>query len=310
MMKNLLSRFFRRRKDEDNLMIAYPKLDEPLTFGQVTERSMAGWIAYQLAGHLNENKMRRDNYFLSPFINKSYYPEDSQTKKIRLLSHSASRWIREDLFIDAEIEKLDLDPALGKALRRIIREIQSEKSNQEQTDVDHKSIWKVYRDVIYSASQGRFLLVEKQDLFQYKSGILLCESDIKKRSDIPLTRDLATTVFEQLRLKPSKVMRYKLMVSEAVTNVLKHAEYGKLFIYKDELTGTLRIVVEDIGKGFPLHVLPQTTLMAGFSTKNSLGQGFNLMLKMADQLVLETSNEGSTLIIILKEESENVENSI
>lgn len=287
------------------------QLERLTSFEDMKKRTITGWIAYQIGKNLSLNETQNDHLFLNSFIQKSSQNlNDPESETIMQLAQFAAGWIHNDSLIEEEIKQLNLSPVYINVLSRVIREVQSEKKFQEKAQSESKAIWNVYRDVIYSASQGQFLLVEKPDLLRYRSGKLLCEAEIKKREDIPLARNAATEVFEQVNLKPSKLMSYKLIVSEAVTNVLKHAEYGKLFIYHDELSSTLRVIIEDTGKGFPLKILPQTTLMAGYSTKKSMGQGFNLMLKMADQLVLETSTSGSTLILILKGESENVESKL
>ena len=64
----------------------------------------------------------------------------------------------------------------------------------------------------------------------------------------------------------------------------------------------MNIIIEDTGSGFPLKTLPYTTLMAGYSTKKSLGQGFTLMMKLATQVLLKTSSSGSTIVLIFEEE--------
>ncbi|MFB5087018.1 ATP-binding protein [Psychrobacillus sp. PGGUH221] len=312
-MKNSISKFLRKvpKPNDSSLQTVYPKLEEFSSFENVKKSTITGWIAYQMAKNLSVNEEQIDLFFLKPFIQKDYQEHiEPEAETILQLAQSATLWIQNDSLIEEEIKQLNLSPAYTKVLSRVIREVQTEKDLQEKAYSESKEIWNVYRDVIYSASQGHFLLVEKTDLIRYKSGKLLCEAEIKQREDIPLARNAATEVFERVNLKPSKMMSYKLIVSEAVTNVLKHAEYGKLLIYQDEITSTLRVIIEDTGKGFPLKILPQTTLMAGYSTKKSMGQGFNLMLKMADQLVLETSTSGSTLILILKGENENVENKL
>ncbi|MFX3673198.1 MAG: ATP-binding protein [Paenisporosarcina sp.] len=311
-MKNSFSKFLQKvTKDNDTSpLVVYPRLDELTSFENAKQRNITGWIAYQMAKNLSLNETETDFLFLKPFSQKGLEESDNHESKIILqLAQSASEWIQKNSCVEEEIKQLNLSPSYTKVLTSAVREVQSEE-NHENANSESKAIWNVYRDVIYAASQGHFLLVEKPDLIRYKQGKLLCEADIKVRGDIPLARNAASEVFEQVNLIPSKLMSYKLIVSEAVTNILKHADYGKMFIYQDELTGTLRIIIEDSGNGFPLKILPQTTLMAGYSTKKSMGQGFNLMLKMADQLVLETSTSGSTLILILEGGKENVENNL
>nr|WP_245247298.1 MULTISPECIES: ATP-binding protein [unclassified Paenibacillus] len=158
-------------------------------------------------------------------------------------------------------------------------------------------IWQVYRDVIFAATQRKFLLIRKTEVDEYKQGSLLCRVSITERSDIPKARDLAKQNLLELGFSQSVVMSQILVISEAITNILKHAKEGIMFIVATDTE--IHVLVEDKGSGFPLKLLPNTTLMAGYSTKKSLGQGFTLMMKMTDQVLLSTvPDEGSTLILV------------
>ena len=299
-------------KESSSTQVAVlPKLEDLSSFASVKQRTLTGWIAYQMARYLDLSEKQTDFLFLKPFTHTGIQIEsDQESNTILQLSQTAFGWLQRNSCVEEEIKQLNLSPSYSTVLSRVVREVQTEEFIQEKTESETKAIWNVYRDVIYAASQGHFLLIEKPEVAKYKSGNLLCEADIQERGDIPIARNAASEVFEKIKLTPSKMMSYKLIVSEAVTNVLKHAEFGRLLIYQDEKTKAIRVIIEDTGKGFPLKILPQTTLMAGFSTKKSLGQGFNLMLKMANQIVLETSSSGSTLILILEGEIEDEEDKL
>jgi anti-sigma regulatory factor (Ser/Thr protein kinase) len=157
----------------------------------------------------------------------------------------------------------------------------------------------VYRDVIYAATQKKFLLIRAGDVDAYKRGNVICEAGIKERSDIPKAREAAKLSLLDNGVPAAAVMAHLLVISEAVTNILKHAKDGKLTIVKTATS--LHVLAEDTGSGFPLKLLPYTTLMAGYSTKKSLGQGFTLMMKMADQVLLSTSSSGSAVILVFHE---------
>jgi anti-sigma regulatory factor (Ser/Thr protein kinase) len=92
-------------------------------------------------------------------------------------------------------------------------------------------------------------------------------------------------------------MSWILVLSEAITNTIKHAELGKMTLVESVEEEEIRFVIEDNGPGFPLKDLPKNTLLAGCSTKKSMGQGFTLMMKIAKQVILYTSPRGSTIIL-------------
>ncbi|MFC4404152.1 ATP-binding protein [Gracilibacillus xinjiangensis] len=157
--------------------------------------------------------------------------------------------------------------------------------------------WNVYRDAISSATQGKFRLISYDQIETYCQGKHLCDMRINSKEDIPLARYAANQAFEKTGIRTPILMNYQLIISEAVTNVIKHANKGKMSIYYKP--NEFRIVIQDKGPGFPLEILSQITTQTGFSTKESLGHGFTVMMKMSKQLLLKTSSNGSTLIIIL-----------
>ncbi|WP_102345140.1 ATP-binding protein [Bacillus sp. Marseille-P3661] len=299
-MKRLFSKFFEEPNKNDELIpaITLPQLAELNSFKEVQKRALIGWIVYRMAEVSELNSEQRNALFYQAFTITSF--EDIMDETTRNLFHVASlavEWLQSNALIEEEMKGLNLSKLHNDALSRVLSEVHSETIlNRNEID-ESKKVWEVYRDVIYAATQGGFLLIEKDKVEHYMQGELLCETLIQERADIPKARNLAKSAFEVAGLKVSKMMSYNLIVSEAVTNILKHAEHGKMFIYKDQ--DVFRVIVEDKGPGFSLKLLPKTTLMAGFSTKESLGQGFTLMMKIVNQVVLETSSNGSTLILIL-----------
>ncbi|ERN54642.1 ATP-binding protein [Alkalihalophilus marmarensis] len=93
------------------------------------------------------------------------------------------------------------------------------------------------------------------------------------------------------------MMNWLLVISEGITNIIKHAEEGRVTLYRCIEREELYAVIEDKGPGFPLDRLPNMTLFAGYSSKESLGQGFTLMTKMTKRVLLYTSPIGSTIIL-------------
>ncbi|HHW04191.1 MAG TPA: ATP-binding protein [Thermoanaerobacterales bacterium] len=153
----------------------------------------------------------------------------------------------------------------------------------------------LYREVIYSVTQGKLLLVEQKEIELLKTGVYISSHPILTKTDVASCRRQVQEVLESRPL-PSKV-RYNILLgtSEAVTNVLKHATEGQMSLYM--VGDHLRIFVSDNGSGIDLSELPRTTLMAGYSTKHSAGWGFYLLLKVMDRIVLSTSSQGTTIML-------------
>ncbi|MRG85043.1 ATP-binding protein [Salinibacillus xinjiangensis] len=297
-MKRLIPKFLHHKKEEQKPSHLLPPIGQLNSFQDLHDRALIGWIVYQLAEVTDMEQEQRETIFYQSFSSQSF--EEIHDETFRYLCQLAKLgvlWLKNNLVIEEEMKALDLPKEYQEHFTRLLSEIHTETIIQSvQKDEDQK-IWEVYRDVIYAATHGSFLLIEIEKVKDYKQGKLLCEVMIQERGDIPKARQFAKDTFAEVGLKSSKIMSYNLIISEAVTNILKHAGQGKMLIYKND--EEFRVVVEDEGPGFPLQILPKTTLMAGFSTKESLGQGFTLMMKMAKQVLLGTSPEGSTLILVL-----------
>lgn len=296
----LFDRFRKEGNSEKQheLLIAPPKLTHLQTYHAVQRRALVGWIVSRCALVLKLDEIDREALFMMAFTSASFDQlENGLVKELLQLADRLVEWIKYNAVIEEEIKTIDPQHLSKEVLTRVFSEIQAEVKFESLSPNRMEDTWEVYRDVIYASTHGSFLLINKEDIKKYQQGELLCSCDVVSREDVPKARSMAKEVFSQNGLLASKVMSYNLIISEAVTNILKHAEYGKMSIY---LSGNqYHVLIEDKGPGFPLKILPKTTLMAGFSTKESLGQGFTLMMKMAKQIVLETSSEGSTLILIL-----------
>ncbi|MBF7084014.1 HD domain-containing protein [Desulfallas sp. Bu1-1] len=156
----------------------------------------------------------------------------------------------------------------------------------------------LYREVIYSVTQGKLLLVEQKEIELLKTGVHISSHPILAKTDVANCRRQVQEVLESRPLPPK--VRYNILLgtSEAVTNVLKHATEGQMSLYM--VGDLLRIFVSDNGSGIDLSELPRTTLMAGYSTKHSVGWGFSLLLKTMDRIVLSTGPRGTTIVLEIK----------
>ncbi|MFD1737883.1 HD domain-containing phosphohydrolase [Bacillus salitolerans] len=167
-----------------------------------------------------------------------------------------------------------------------IFEFEKQKNEQVQT---------LYRDVIFSVTKGKMELIDMKELNNIVQKQSIGSLPIEKKGDVPLSRQLVQEILTQLNV-PSKVaFQILLCTSEVVTNVIKHATSGSIHLFYEN--GTLKIVVQDKGSGIDLSELPKSTLLAGYSTKVSLGQGFNLLMKMMDKVKLYTSPKGTTVVM-------------
>jgi anti-sigma regulatory factor (Ser/Thr protein kinase) len=265
-----------------------------------------GFLGKKLSQYLGSNKDEGD-YLFYLSLSKSFFTnpnKENRSEFILYLSELMLKWSEQKLDVPYQIKNLDVKPDIQNAMLKAydiykndLFSIPNTAEEQQLTVSYNDVIWEVYRDVIFAATQEKFLLITEEEVNKYKEGIVLCEGRIKDRSDIPNCRNLAKEKLELEGFNNSTIMSWLLALSEAITNVIKHAEEGKMTIIKDEKNHEIRFVIEDKGSGFALKDLPKKTLLAGYSTKKSLGQGFTLMMKMAKRVLLFTSSKGSVLIL-------------
>jgi anti-sigma regulatory factor (Ser/Thr protein kinase) len=287
-----------------------PGLPPPVTTESIRDhqmRALIGWIASRIGQKLHmDNKQAGNLIYLSLSQDTILEDQNDHNQYVLYLSSCLVGWILEEEDVYFKIKEMNLEEKNHTCLLEMYEEVKHDvgrylPKEQPQESVlrsEEDEIWQVYRDVIYAATQRKFQLIRKSEIDRYKEGRILCSASITERPDIPKARDLAKQNLNELGgISPSDIMSHLLVISEAITNVLKHAREGKMTLIASD--SKIHVLVEDKGEGFPLKLLPNTTLMAGYSTKKSLGQGFTLMMKMSELVLLSTvPGEGSTLILV------------
>ncbi|WP_425805198.1 ATP-binding protein [Desulfitobacterium sp. Sab5] len=167
----------------------------------------------------------------------------------------------------------------------------------ERTKQQKEQIFKVYSDVLYSASQGKINLWETDQIAPLnQEGELIGHIMLKRSEDVNNARELTTKILKKHHVEQKRSNHIILCVSEATTNVIKHAFYGHLEIRKLD-NSYLRIFISDSGPGMDLQKLPNFLLLQGFSTKDSMGVGFTLMFKYAEKVYLAPWSHGTILAL-------------
>lgn len=179
----------------------------------------------------------------------------------------------------------------------IIREHQKTIENSLQKEKRQKlHLFKVYSDVISSVTQGRFNLLKPCEVLLFSiEGDLWGKMPLEKPEDVNKARELVKQVLMQKQCSVQNLMHLQLCVSEAATNVLKHAGFGELEIRK--ANNLFRIIVSDNGPGMDYDKLPNMIFLQGFSTKISMGVGLSLIYKYTTKVYLSTSENGTHLIL-------------
>ncbi|WP_242634636.1 ATP-binding protein [Bacillus timonensis] len=301
-MRRLFDKLFKDSSVEKEEPFAL-SLPSETAFNDLNQMSKKGFLAKKLCEYSGGDKAQGDFIFYLSFTKKSFHEPSSDKEVFIHLSERMVHWNEQNLDIPHEIRQLDIKNDVQNAMLKAYEMFKNElfvslntvkQTSSKQAD-DGK--WEVYRDVILAATQGKFLLIKEDEVEGFKEGIVFCENTIKERSDIPNCRNQVKEILESKHINKTQVMSWLLVLSEAITNTIKHAEEGKMTFIEDTAKKEVRFIIEDKGPGFNLQELPKMALLEGYSTKKSMGQGFTLMMKMTKQVTLSTSPHGSTIIL-------------
>jgi len=150
------------------------------------------------------------------------------------------------------------------------------------------------RDVLLSVTEGHLHFCETQvDLptpLPDSSPLLPLQRDTLRG-----IRRAATEAAEAAGFSPQEVHDLQTAVAEAAMNAVVHGGGGQGIVRAEG--DAVQVLITDQGAGIHLHELPRATLERGFSTKDSLGHGFWLMLQMVERVDLLTGASGTTLVL-------------
>ncbi|MDH7600909.1 MAG: ATP-binding protein, partial [Armatimonadota bacterium] len=120
--------------------------------------------------------------------------------------------------------------------------------------------------------------------------------EVRQPSEVSVARREAQTYCQQAGLFGERLESFMIGVGEAITNALKHAHGGRVYVGKT--SECVWVGVADRGPGISSLILPKATLQRGYSTKPSLGMGYTIMLNVADRVLLKTGKRGTTIILM------------
>lgn len=209
-------------------------------------------------------------------------------KAIRQGTHCREVIISSDGHRIFDLHGIPLDHYNGGVLAFDITEIINKERQMRRQEM------LAYQEAIAAVTKGRLRLLTGAEMASLLSrGHELIRGEVQTAADVTQARD-------KLRGLLPGVFRNRqhgicLCLTEALTNALKYAGGGEWLARQED--ATLRIIVQDHGQGIKLKDLPKATLMQHYSTKETLGCGFTLMLYYADELCLATGNAGTTLVL-------------
>jgi anti-sigma regulatory factor (Ser/Thr protein kinase) len=314
-MKNFLAKLISESKQTAPFIIS--PFPSNCTYKTLKKMFIRGYLAWKTAIYLHFNGEEATHVFYYSLTKENFNENNRHDMKhfLNFISEKILLWFENNQNINENLKTLNLDTDLHNAAIKAFATFQSEQteihaafSNEMLGNFKElqKREWEIYRDVIYAASKKKVKLILPNEVEQYKKNSILLEYNIEERAHIPQCRNKVKSILESMNFPAPTITSWLLAISEAITNSIKHAERGKLILLYDNENEEVIAVVEDKGPGINLKDLPNAVFVEGYSTKKSLGQGFTIMLKIASKIILSTSNFGTTLMLVLKQNNESL----
>lgn len=177
----------------------------------------------------------------------------------------------------------------------VLEDITERKDAEERLREKDLAIRQAYTDVIDAATGGRLVLMTEDEIRTALGEPVIDPHPLEERRDLAEDRRILAEALDSLPQAVRDKDAYILASSEAMTNVLKHGERGEFEVRSTDKCA--QIVVTDFGTGIEFRSLPKATLVPGFSTKQTLGMGFTIMLGVADRVLLSTRT-GFTMVVL------------
>lgn len=206
---------------------------------------------------------------------------------------------RDGSLIDCEVSLVYYRLHGQDLVQAIVRDI-TERKHAEETrlkmqmdlDVQKRSF---YRETILSVTDGKLNIVEQADVEPYIARAS-ASVEVNDYSEVsPARREVEEYVLER-GITGDREDSFMVGVGEAITNAVKHGKQGKVYVGSDD--ESVWVVINDKGAGIESLILPRAVLLRGFSTKPSLGLGYSIMLDVSDRILLNTGENGTTVVLI------------
>ncbi len=157
-----------------------------------------------------------------------------------------------------------------------------------------------FRDVLLSVTEGRLHLCDTSADLPAPLPLVAPPFALSRES-LSSVRHEAAAAAHARQFSGDELNTLTTAVGEAAMNAVVHGGGGEAAIRADQ--STVQVWISDHGTGISLAQLPRATLELGYSTKDSLGHGFWLMLRSADSVFLLTGSTGTTVVLTVQHQT-------
>lgn len=151
-----------------------------------------------------------------------------------------------------------------------------------------------YRRTISAFTGGKLVIVEPEEIMQ-AAGDAVGFWNLYALEDLNTMRGGVKDLLLDAGMDERRLYEFMGAIVEAATNAYKHAGGGRVSLHLNP--STVVCVVSDTGPGMEALALPDVALTKGYSTANTLGMGYKIMIQSADRTYLATSTKGTTVAV-------------
>lgn len=273
---------------EDMLGTSVP--DEDASFTTLTGGPQGGAIAYNDAfqdERINNRLMRR--FEIKAMLDVTLRVHGRDVADVSFVNHS-----KETPFTEEDVDfanKLGAMVALALENVRLDQLYQAEHDAAVRLREEDRVIRQAYSDVIDAVTGGRLVLLGPDEV----GAVIMAEADgpyeIGEPSELSAARATVAGILNDIDGLQGLLVAF----SEGATNMLKHAGGGTYKVAKTKKK--VQLILSDKGPGIDFRQLPKAALVSGFSTTQTLGLGFTLMMELTDRIYLCVSPNGTTLVM-------------
>jgi PAS domain S-box-containing protein len=264
--------------------------DEDASFTTLTGGPQGGAIAYNDAfqdARINNRLMRR--FEIKAMLDVTLRVHGRDVADVSFVNHSKTT-----PFTEGDVDfanKLGAMVALALENVRLDHLYEVEHDAAVRLQEKDRVIRQAYSDVIDAVTGGRLVLLGPDEV----GAVIMAEAsdpyEIGEPSELSTARVTVAGILGDI----DRVQDLLVAFGEGATNMLKHAGGGTYRVAKTKKK--VQLILSDKGPGIDFRQLPKAALVHGFSTTQTLGMGFTLMMALTDRIFLCVSPHGTTLVL-------------
>jgi serine phosphatase RsbU (regulator of sigma subunit)/anti-sigma regulatory factor (Ser/Thr protein kinase) len=156
---------------------------------------------------------------------------------------------------------------------------------------DEKRRLSMHREVLAAVTGGRLLLCSEKKLQKMVPAEIPLTVTLNEPRDATLLRHR----LRELSIPPGREDDLLTSATEAAANAIRHGGGGVAQAWTSR--GGISLLITDNGRGICPTDMARAILELGWSSTNSLGMGFTMMLAAADSLIVSTSRTGTSILL-------------